>query len=309
MQIRAQFPDLFLTSMLPCLDEVIFQRYQRWPPQYSQIFRMMTSARSIEQTTEVTGLGTFHQIAEGAPMRYDTAVPGFDKTYLHTQHGLGFKATRIMADDDRFGVIRSLASELGRSASETIEIAAASHFNNGFTAGVYAGPDAVALFSTAHPMVKSGLTQQNCLTAAADLDVSSIELALTDFRRMKDPTGKRIRVKPRKLIVPPELEFAALEILKAQMRSDTANNTPNAFKLRSGLPGFDEVFVWDYLTDPDAWFILADPEDTELRFYWRERPNVVHDVDFDTRSIKTAMWYRCSSGWSNFYGVYGTPGA
>jgi phage major head subunit gpT-like protein len=309
MLIRAQFPDLFLTSMLPALDEVIFNRYDRFPPQWNQVFREMTSERSIEQTSEIAGLGTFAQIAEGAPMRYDVGVPGFDKTYLHQQYGLGFRITRVMVDDDRFGIMRKLASELGRSAKETVELAVASHFNNGFTGGAYVGPDGVALFATTHPMVKSGLTQQNCLTTPADLDVPSIELALTDFRRMKDPSGKKIRVKPVQLIVPPELEFAATEILTARMRSDTANNTPNAFQARSGMPSFDRLFVWDYLTDPDAWFISADQEDTELRFYWRERPNPVHDVDFDTRSIKTAMWYRCSSGWSSFYGVYGTPGA
>jgi len=309
MLIRAQFPDLFLASMLPALDEVIFQRYDRFPPQYTQVFRMMSSGKSIEQTTEIAGLGTFVQIPEGGPMHYDTAVPGFDKTYLHEQYGLGFRMTRVMVDDDRFAIIQKLASELGRSAKETVELAVASHFINGFAGGAYVGPDGQPLFSLSHPMVKSGLVQQNCLTSAADLDISSLEIALTDFRRMKDPSAKKIRVRPRRLIIPPELEFAATEILKSPTRSDTANRSINAFQNRSGMPGFEDAFVWDYLTDPDAWFIQAEPEDTELRFYWREKPNTVHEVDFDSRSIKTAMWYRCSSGWSSFYGVYGTPGA
>jgi hypothetical protein len=67
--------------------------------------------------------------------------------------------------------------------------------------------------------------------------------------------------------------------------------------------------VWDYLTDPDAWFISASPADTELRWYDREKFNTVHDLDFDSRSIKTAGWYRMSFGFSSFYGVYGSPGA
>ncbi|MBM3744172.1 MAG: hypothetical protein FJW34_00070 [Acidobacteria bacterium] len=309
MLIRAQFPDLFLTSMLPALDEVIFERFDRWPPQFSRIFRVMTSGRSIEQTSETSGLGTFHVIPEGGPMRYDVAVPGFDKTYLHEQFGLGFKITKVMVDDDRFGIMTNLAADLGNGAKETVELTVASHFNNGFTAGAYAGPDGVALFSTAHPLVKAGGVQANRPAASMDLDIPAIELVLTDFRRMKGPSGKKIRVRPTRLVVPPELEFAAQEMLTATMRSDTANNTPNAFKRRVGLPSFDEVFVWDFVTDPDAWFVTADPEDTQLRFYWREKPNTVHDVDFDSRSIKTAMWYRCSSGWSSYYGVYGVPGA
>ena len=51
------------------------------------------------------------------------------------------------------------------------------------------------------------------------------------------------------------------------MRSDTANHTINAFKNRVNMPGFDEIFLWEFLSDPDAWFICADPVDTELRWY------------------------------------------
>lgn len=308
MLIRTQFPDLFLTTMLPALDELIFNKFDRFPPQYTQVFRGMTSGRSIEQTSEVAGLGTFSKVDEGQPLRYDEAVPGFNKTYTHSQFALGFKITRVMVDDDRFGIINKLAGDLGRSAKETMELDAVSDFNNGFS-GSFLGPDGQPLFSTQHPLVKAGGVQTNTLAVAADLDIASLEMALTDFRRMKDPSGKKIRVKPNMLIVPPETEFAASEILNGTMRADTANHTLNAFKSRVGMPSFEKLMVWDYLSDPDAWFIMADPSDTELRWYDREKFNTVHDVDFDTRSIKTAGWMRYSHGWSSFYGVYGSPGA
>jgi phage major head subunit gpT-like protein len=308
MHIRTQYPDLFLTTMLPALDDIIFNRFDRLAPQYSEIFRVMNSSRSIEQTSEIAGLGTFNQVDEGQNVRFDESVPGFSKTYTHNQFGLGFKITRVMVDDDRFAIIDKLASDLGRSAKETVELAVAANFNNGFS-GSFAGPDGQPLFSTSHPLVKTGGTQTNTLSTALDLDIPSLELALTDFRRMVDPSGKRIRVRPEKLIVPPELEFAATEILTGSMRADTANNTVNAFKNRVGAPSFSKVMVWDYLTDPDAWFISAPQEDTELRFYWREKFNTVHDVHFESRSIMTAGWFRCSHGFSSFYGIYGSPGA
>jgi phage major head subunit gpT-like protein len=306
MQIRTQFPDLFLTTMLPALDEVIFDKFDQYPPQYSQFFRVMSSTRSIEQTSEIAGLGTFGQVSEGGSVRYDEAVPGFSKTYTHTQYGLGFKMTRVMVDDDRWGIIHKLASELGRSANETIELDAVGDFVNGFDTA-FAGPDGKPLFSATHPLVKNGGVQSN-LVPAADLDIPSIETALTLFRRMKDPTGKKIRVRPTKLIIPPELEFQASEIMSSKMRSDTANNTPNAFQARIGLSSFSNACIWEYLVDPDSWFISADQAETELRYYWREKPSTVHDVDFDSRSIKTAMWFRMSHGWSSFYGLVGCAG-
>jgi len=36
--------------------------------------------------------------------------------------------------------------------------------------------------------------------------------------------------------------------------------------------------------------------DTELRFYTEEEFNTIHDVDFDTRSLKTAGWMRFAVG-------------
>jgi hypothetical protein len=307
MLIRASFPDLYLTSMLPALDEITMNRFDRNPEVYSQVFRMMDSNKSIEQTSEVAGLTTFHEVPENGSVRYDEPVPGFRQTYEHVQYGLGFKISKVMSDDDRFGVIQKLAGELGRSAKETIEVTSALIFNRGFD-GAYTGPDGQPLFSASHPLVKGGGVQNNRPGSDADLDPASIEVALTDFRRMKDQTGKRIRVKPRTLMVPPELEFAAAEILGGSLRSDTANNTINAFKHRVGMPSFENLIVNEYLTDTDAFFVLADQADLDIRFYWREKPGTVHAVDFDTRAIKTAMWYRHAVGWSSFYGVYGSPG-
>ncbi len=308
MIVRAQFPDLFLTDMLPALDELIFQKFDPFPPQFSRVFRVLSSTRSIEQTTQLSGIGLFSEIAEGADVTFDNPVQGFDKTYEHDQFGLGFKMTRVMVNDDKFGIVKKMAMELGRSGRETLEIRVASHFNNGFDP-LYPGPDGLELFSLLHPLVKSGGVQANELAAPADLDVASLELALTAVRQMKDSSGKHIRVAAKTLIVPPELEFHAAELLEGKMRSDTANNTVNAFRHRDTFGSFSEWMVWDYLTDCDAWFITVPKDDTELRFYWREKPNTLHDVDFNSRSVLTAMWLRYSSGWSDYAGVFASPGA
>ena len=102
-------------------------------------------------------------------------------------------------------------------------------------------------------------------------------------------------------------QIDAAELLGGTDRPDTANRAINAFKRRSGMPSFDTWMVWDYLTDPDAWMVEGDVQDTELRFYNREPFNTVHDIDFDSRSVKTAGWTRYSSGNNGWYGVAGVP--
>jgi phage major head subunit gpT-like protein len=305
MFIRTLFPDLYLQSMLPAIDEVVMTKYSQFPDEFSEIFRMESSSRSIEQTTEVTGFGQFAVIPEGGDTRYDEALPGFNKTYVHAQYGLGFRVTKVAMDDDKFGVVKKLATELGRSGKETKEVTVANIVNTGF-AGVVLGPDGVGLFSTAHPLIGGG-TQSNRLSYATDPDVTSIQLALTGMRQTVDHRGKKLRIPPKKAVFPPNLEFIAAELLGGVDRPDTANRAINAFKRRSGMPSFDSWMVWDYLTDPDAWFVEGDVQDTELRYYDREPFNTVHDIDFDSRSVKTAGWMRFAAGYNGFYGIYGAP--
>lgn len=304
MFVRTILPDLYLSSMLPAIDEVVMTKYSRFPDEFTEVFRMETSSRSIEQTTEVTGFGQFALVPENDTTRYDDPLPGFNKTYTHAQYSLGFKVSRVAVDDDKFGVVRKLATELGRSAKETKEVTAASVFNTGFTSAI--GPDGQALFSTAHPLVGGG-TQTNKLTYATDPDVTSLQLALTDMRQTVDHRGKKLRIPTKKAIFPPTLEFIGAELLGGTDRPDTANRTINAFRRRSGMPSFDSWMVWDYLTDPHAWFLESEVGDTEIRWYEREAFNTVHDIDFDSRGVKTAGWMRFSCGYNGFYGVYGVP--
>jgi phage major head subunit gpT-like protein len=304
MFIRTLFPDLYLQSMLPAIDEVVMTKYSQFPDEFSEVYRMESSSRSIEQTTEVTGFGQMAVVPEGADTRYDEALPAFNKTYNHAQYSLGFRVTKVAMDDDKFGVVRKLATELGRSGKETKEVTAANPFNTGFVSAT--GPDGQPLFSTAHPLIGGGV-QSNRLSYATDPDVTSMQLALTLMRTSVDHRGKRQRIPPQKAIFPAQLEFVGAELLGGVDRPDTANRAINAFRRRSGLPSFDTWMVWDYLTDPDAWFIEGNVADTELRFYNREPFNTVHDIDFDSRSVKTAGWMRFSVGYNGFYGTVGIP--
>jgi hypothetical protein len=289
--------------MLPALDEIIQDRYKRWPPQFPNFFRMRSTNRGIEQTTEMTGFGQMAVVPEAGAVPYSQPYPAFRQTFLTAQYGLGFKVSRLARDDDRHGVVNKFASELGESALETREVVAASVFNNGFGD---TGPDGVSLFATNHPLVgPSGGTQTNRAAVAASPDMTSIGLALTDMRQTVDHTGKKKRIPPKQLIVPSALEFVAATMLGGTDAPDTANRAINPFRRRSGLPSFDSWAVWDYLTNMNAWFIQADVSLTELRFYEQEAFNSIHDVDFDSRTLKTAGWMRFAVGYSAFWGVYG----
>lgn len=310
MNIRVEYADQYLATALPALKALTNKEFQMFPTQYTDFFNVKDSTGSIEQDTGVGQFGLFVSRTEGQNTVYDQLAASFPKTYVHLTYSLGYELSHELVADDKFGLATANASALGRSARITPEILAASHFNNGFiTSGVgfNAGPDGVALFSTAHPK-EAGGTQANRPVAGVDLSVSSLEAGLTAMRQLTDDRGKLLILPPQKLIVPPALEFRAAEILAGTMRSDTANNTINAFRQRSDMGSFKEWKVWDYLTNARAWFLQAATSQIGLRFLWRERFNQISKMEFENRSAKTAGWMRNSSGWSWWQGNYGSPG-
>lgn len=306
MIVRGNFSDFFQETMLPALHAIIRNKYRQYPLHYTKIFRMETSTRSIEQTSQVSGVGLFQEIPEGTEIHLDQPVQGFDKTFKHARFGLGVEFSRDTVEDDKIGLIARQTAELARSARETQEIQGASDFNNGFSAS-FPGPDGKALFATDHPLYKAGGAQSNRAAVSADLDVTSLQLGLTDFETMRDAAGKLIHVPCQKVVVHPANRWLAHELLKSALRPDTANNATNAFQFATdGLP---DPFVWRYLTDPDAWFLTAAPEDTELIWFWRRKTYTDSDYEKRTEAACVLTRYRMSHGWSDFYGVWGNPGA
>ena len=69
-----------------------------------------------------------------------------------------------------------------------------------------------------------------------------------------------------------------------------------------------DVQVWNYLTDTDAWFMLAEKSDHFLLLYDREPFWTDYEYDFDTKDYKISGMYAQSSGWADPRGVFGSPG-
>lgn len=304
---RLQFTDYYLSTMLPALETVIADEQASRPDQYPMFFNVEDTTGSIVQKGEIATLGLFNQTGEGENVRYDAPIQAFNKTYTPRDWSLGVRITHRMVADDKYGLIKAVTASLPQSARETQEVEAANIYNRAFNAS-FTGPDGVVLCSTAHPMVGGG-TQRNRPSVDVDLDIPALEAACTDFRKFVNHRGIKKRLLPRNLVVPSDLAFAAVEILKSQMRSDTANNTANAFTAGGLEQGMLQPKVYEYLTDTDAWFLSEEPSQLRLRFIWRERFATMHDIDFDSRSIKTAGWMTFIVSWDGWEGIWGTQGA
>ena len=308
MQIRGQFQDFFFETALPALNAKVIAAMKAKPPMFKKILNTMTTNRSIEQFSQVTGVGLPQLVGEAEDISVDTMVQGFNKTFRPLKYALGIACSQEMVEDDQMGIVGNRATALANSVAQLREIQAASVLNNGFDGTNFPLPDGKALFASDHPLVKSGGTQNNLLSVAADLDVTSLELALTDYELIKTPEGFLQMLSKPRLLTAAQNRWNQAEILKSQMRSDTANNTRNAFQ-DSEQGGTIEGMTWAFLSDPDAWFLCAPPAETNMLWLDRKAPST--DSDFVKKNQTGFLYisYRAIVGHYGWVGVYGTPGA
>jgi len=111
--------------------------------------------------------------------------------------------------------------------------------------------DSKAFFATDHSEGASG-THSNKGTTA--LTAASLRTAITAMRKFKDDQGKPSHVKPTLLVVPPDLEFTARELLNSAYYPEEGTTTN---KLATNvLKGIVNLLVTDYLTDSNNWYLF-----------------------------------------------------
>jgi hypothetical protein len=292
----------FGKALWPGINKWYGDSYAEFQTEYDKIFTKNTSRKAFEEDVGTSMFGLAQQKGEGQAVSYDTAQQGFIDRYTHVTYGLGFIITKEMVEDDLYDVIgKKRASALAFSMRQTKELLGANILNNGFTGGPTYG-DGVSLLNAAHPNVAGG-TWANILSAAADLSEASLEQAIIDMGKYTDDRGKRIAVRPMKLVVPVDLSFEADKIMKTEYEVGTGNNTVNV--VRSKFPG--GVAVNHYLTDVDAWFILTDIKDG-MKYFERRADSFTQDDDFDTDNAKFKATARYSFGCTDKRSIYGSPG-
>ena len=303
--LRANYSDLFGTAMLPVLEEIFRSELAQHPSRRDGCFKIVSHDRDIYQSTEMHDMDLFDQLAEGEDYNFKAPKQGASKTLTVQKYGLGFSISEEMVDDGKFDHISDMIRKLAKSGRESQEVAAMNVFNNGFSTETTA--DGVALFSTAHTL-PSGGTLRNRLTTDADLSQTSIDAALTDFdTTFVGDSGIIYRMVPKKLLVHSSNKRRAMELIGSDLKPDSEQNNLNSLK-GEGLT----VASSPHLTDTDAWFMLAAPEDTGLRIIQRkpiETKAAGADVGFANDSIYYKSRYREVIGALHPYGVLGTPGA
>ena len=294
-----------LKELLPGLNALFGMEYARYGEEHKEIYETETSERSFEEETKLSGFSAAPVKNEGAAIAYDNAQEAWTARYQHETIAMGFSITEEAIEDNLYDSLSGRYTKaLARSMAYTKQVKAAAVLNNGWASTVTYG-DGQPLFSTAHPLVSGG-TNSNTPSTQADLNETSLENAVIQIAAWTDERGLLIAARPRKLIVPSNLQFVATRLLETELRVGTNNNDINALKNNGSIPEGYTINHW--LTDTNGWFLTTDVPNG-LKHFVRVPMATGMDGDFDTGNVRYKARERYSFGVSDPLGIFGSQGA
>jgi len=297
----------FADLLKPGLRRIFDIGMSRPRPMMEMLFGQEVSTRYEEQ---YQGMG-----AQGLVPPFDGTVPyhDFDAGYRtdirNYEFAMGMQVERRLVDDDQFNQIRRRASNMTDSFNTTIEADAANIFINGFTdsgtnrmGASTNGGDGVGLLSTAHPHGPANTNNTQANEATLALNIGNLDTTRQAMRNFTDDKDQLLGVNPDLLLVPPELERTATQLVneRAIYEPGSAQYDVNMFSGR-----FRPV-VWDRLTDSNAWFLIDSVlMKQHLIWQWRIKPEFAEAEDFDGLTAKFRGYMRYGIGWTDWRWIYG----
>ncbi len=275
--------------------QVAWEARQWWKPIVGE--EDDTTIQTITAVKEAS-LGALGTLAEGETypeLTYSDA----EETGTFSKYGafLGVTLESFMKDD--LNALRNLPNRLVDSWNFAMSDLVSATFTDAAGAGPTLTETARALFNT---------TDANLGTTA--LSYASAVAARIAFRKLTAlGNARRIGLLPKFMLVPPDLEATALQILKSEKDPDNAENGINILQ-----NAFTPIVVNSW-TDTNNWYLLADPNECtviQLHYYRGQRTPQLFTADsessgalFTNDTIRYKTRFFCAKLIVDFRGGYG----
>lgn len=260
-----------------------------------QIWAGKGSNRDFKEAARValSEAGNLELVPEGGQFQQDFLGEASARTKVAT-YGKLFSLTRQAIINDDLGLFSKIATKYGSAAKRLVNKMVYAQLT-----GNVKMQDNIALFDTNHG---------NVAGTGEALSVKAIAKAITAMRRQKGITGDAtLNITPKYLVVPPELEMTAYQIVNSTAAVDGVNSgVVNPYKGRFVVVADAE------LTDPDAWYLVADASqhDTIEVTYLNgvETPRLETRQGFDVDGIEYKVAFDCGVSALDFRGVFKNAG-
>ena len=237
--------------------------------------------------------GNLELVPEGGQFKQDSLGEASARTKVAT-YGKLFSLTRQAIINDDLGLFSKIATKYGSAAKRLVNKMVYAQLT-----GNVKMQDGVALFNSKHG---------NVAETGEALSVKAIAKAITAMRRQKGITEEAtLNITPKYLVVPPELEMVAYQIVNSTAAVDGVNSgVVNPYKGRFIVVSDAE------LTDPDAWYLVADAtqHDTIDVTYLNgvETPRLETRQGFEVDGIEYEVAFDVGVDAIDFRGLYKNAG-
>ncbi len=298
--LRSGFADL----MYPGLNEAYLLTYGDYPEEYTKFLNIESSTKMKEEDLVVAGFGLVPEKQEGAPVPlWDVLAMSSKVEYLHKTYVMGYEVSEECVEDEQYRIITRASSALAVAVKQTIDTLGATCLNYSFS--TLLGVDGKVLCATDHPLLKEpAIEVANRPTVGADFDPTALQAALETWETWVNDNNLPLLLKPKYIISGPKQRDIITKTLGSTQMPFTGDNEINAVREWEL-----EKMILHYLTDDDAWWITSRPADHFMKWFWRVRPVFRGYDDPDTGNARYIVRFRASTGFTHWWGVYGSPGA
>lgn len=296
-----QFADLTDPRFREIMDGIMDKGEDYIPKFYT----VLDSDLETERGSALTPMGPFQQFTGDGQVHYDGPDQGYDWSATHVEWALGTQVQRRLWRFDQFNVVESRWELLGDSAFETKQNHAARIFNEATDVSSlinFTHSRGEALFANTHATTRADVDTSsgfdNLVTGA--LSRTNLSAMRVQARKFKDDAGRVRGLGLDTLIIPPDLEPTAEELIKSTLQPDTANNAINVNRNRF------TILVWDKLDDTND-YILVNMAALKKSLKWFVADDLEYSrvLDFDTYIAKYSGYMQYTSAWTDWrVGIY-----
>ena len=279
------------------LRTVFFEAYESEPGNWERIASVINSEKDQEN---YAWLGAVPKMREFKDERMPAGLLGNEYVIRNKTWEASIAVDRAALEDDLYGQIKlrvqGLAAEAKRHMDELVFTLLKNGFSNICSDGQF-------FFDTDHSSGESG-TQSNKGTAA--LSAASLQAAITAICKFKDDRGKPMGMVPDLLVVPPDLQWTAMELLNSVYYPDLL---ASGQKLAGNvLKGKLDLMVSPYLSDSNDWFVICTRSIVKPVIFQSRTPIEFSALESDSESgfMRDKYYYGVRARYNAGYGLWQT---
>ena len=270
-------------------------------PVWKMYLEEKSTTKKYFDDVELVEPGLWSETDEGADLDLDEYGEGFKKRYEPRKFSKRLIIPEELKEDSQYPEIYDAVRMLQNTCVVSQDYDAVNILNDAFTGSLAAGSsgDGVAVCSASH-VIRGGATVSNILSPALSPSNAAVQAMLIAAEKMPGTNGYIRSIRLKSIVCATNQKWRFMEILKSEMKDDTANNTINSIK---GELSSKPVAV-PFMSSTTNWFGKTDVPRGAM-WFWKRKPRFKAGAEIRNETevhTGSARWDKGVSNWRVFIG-------